>query len=221
MHGYKLRERFAARRFEIAAPKRERRGGRMNEKGWHHRSDSTIETAPSWVSTLNFNRRFDQGRFDRESLLALRARVPEEIARRGRERESAHGKQFTRNSPRRAFSDWIHSYLSPRQSVPDCNPSPRFLHTTATAIATTTPFGQPLQPQSPFPHSPTPASNISRLLAQRREREPPSLTRILNIADSSVFFLWSFVFFLLQSSLQSYRDPLNRPSFSEPPLGGI
>lgn len=137
-----------------------------------------------------------------------------------RERESAQ-KQFTRNSPRRAFGDWIHSYLSPWQSVPDCNPSPSFPHTAATSIATTTPFRSAPATSicllSAFPSAGLRYRPPSSLPTRRERETARSHGNFKHHGDSSVLFPRSSVLLPLYPVRSSLSPVLL--SLTYPPRG--
>lgn len=195
----------------------ERRGSEIRGRG----SPSFAGEHPKFQSTI-------RPRY-RESLLALRARVPEEVARRGkareRERENARGNNLLeiRLVARSASGDTLicprgnlssTATLLPAFSIPPPHRHRRHHHTFSVG---------PCNPDlPPFPHSPTPAPDIGRLLSRRGERETPSSpTGILNTDDSSVLFLRSSILFPLPSSFLSCRDPLDGPSFSRGSGDGI
>lgn len=125
------------------------------------------------ASTRNLNRRFHD---TSESPLGDGERI-----RRGRVKRGRRGRYGGNNLPEIrlvAFGDWIHSYLSPRQSVDSerSTPSPSL------PLGLPPPFQQPLQPRSP----PTPFFSFPTSFS--RSAKPRSLTGILNTVDSSVFF---------------------------------
>lgn len=178
------------RKREEEKQKFKRRGGYFRETA----VNSQLEIArPSRACTLNFNRRFD-GTKSLFSRLRVSEEEEEEPGKGEREREMGEGN----NLPEIrlvAFGDWIHSYLSPRQSV-DCNPSlgvafspspPPYRHRHHHLFGRN-PLATPRARSTvPFPaHSLTSAVFFS----PRREEnaKPRSLMGILNTDDSSVLF---------------------------------
>jgi len=86
-----------------------------------------------------------------------------------------------------AFGDWIHSYLSPRQSV-DSNPSSPDVASSTLAAFPVTPCNLDPIPSSVSATKTAGIQHRPLSLAMRKSAKPRSLTGILNTAASSVLF---------------------------------